>query len=163
MVAYKSGLGGYQSVALWKGGDPIETDVSQVEKRVARIWDHRPNVGEALRESVLGMPVDPKAFPNAVRGEQNRLREGSCGRNHLPGKEAHFGKQNPPRYPMCSGRNRNLDQKIETPETRPFPGYHRRRVLGDGSSHQFGAVLVGQFENFESNGRTTGKRDWRNR
>jgi len=47
-VAYKSGLWGYPSVALWKV-TTIETDGTQVEKkRVTRFWDCQPNVGGSL-------------------------------------------------------------------------------------------------------------------
>jgi hypothetical protein len=64
----------------------------------------------ALTGKSSGDAGTPEGVPNAVRGEQNRPRKSSCGRGYLPGKEAHFGKANPPTHPMYSGRNRNLDR-----------------------------------------------------
>jgi len=157
-VAYKSGLWRYQSVALWKV-TTIETD-GRLRRRgsldfgiASQMWEGALT-GKSSRDA-----GNPENVPKAVRGEQNRPRESSCGRGYLPEKEAHFGKANSPAHPMYSGRNQNLDRKIEMSETRPFLGYHLPRALGIGSSHQFGAVLVDQFEKIEWNGRMAGRRD----
>lgn len=129
------------------------------KKRVTRFWDRQPDVGGSLDGKEFWDAGNPENVPKAVRGEQNRARENSRGRGYLPEKEAQFGKANSPAHPMYSGRNRNLDRKIEMSETRPFLGHHRPRALGVGSSHQFGAVLVDQFEKFEANARMEGRRD----